>query len=66
MAVENAAHNSAYWRSKSEEAHTRADGMHDAYAVEMMLKVAHIYEQMALRAAKHERRYDPTSSLSGC
>jgi hypothetical protein len=56
MAIENTPHDSGYWHSKAEEARAKADGMHDVHAVETMLKVADIYEQMALRALEHERR----------
>jgi hypothetical protein len=47
---------SAYWLDKAEEARTRSEGMHDADAIQTLLRVAHFYDLMARRAAAREAR----------
>jgi hypothetical protein len=51
-----------YWRSKAEEARTRAEGMKTADAQAAMLAIAASYEAMAERAAKREARANSKSS----
>jgi hypothetical protein len=54
MNIELGMHSSDYWRQRAEEARVRGDDMRDFNAKATMLKIASMYDQMALRAAERE------------
>ena len=52
-----------YWRAHAEEARARADEMSDAEGMKIMLQVASLYEDMAVRVER-EARYSTILSHS--
>jgi hypothetical protein len=44
-----------YWRAHAEEARTRADEMKDGEGKKMMLQVASLYDDMAIRLEREAR-----------
>jgi hypothetical protein len=48
-------HTSQYWHNRAEEAHARAEEMHDIQAKGTMQSIAALYDRKAERSADRER-----------